>query len=268
VAVHVRGPRLDGSRLAVLLFPTLAASGVLFAQLAEGVAGSGAVVHVDNTIAVWLHAHATGFATGVLSEVTRLGGADFLLGVTFVAVVALLLRRRIAHAALMAAALAGGELLNWMLKAAFERPRPEFTEPLANAAGFSFPSGHAMVSLTVYGALAFVIASRVESRRTRLLIVGSALALVLAIGFSRAYLGVHYVSDVLAGYSAGLAWLVICALGLLVAAWLRDRRDRSLEVSFLPSCGRAGAQREGAGTAPGQRLCVYRFAGPSSAAHP
>jgi membrane-associated phospholipid phosphatase len=224
---QARPPNPEGSRLAALLFPMLAVSSMLFAQLAEGVAGGGAIVHLDSAVAVWLHTHATGLATGVMSAVTRLGGADVLLAVTLVAVLALLLRRRVAHAALMAAALAGGEALNWALKAAFERPRPAFSDPLATAAGFSFPSGHAMVSLTVYGALAFVIAAGVKSHRTQALVVGSALALVLAIGFSRVYLGVHYVSDVLAGFSAGLAWLILCALVLLAAAWLRDRRDRA-----------------------------------------
>jgi membrane-associated phospholipid phosphatase len=215
-----------GSPLAALVFPTLAASSMLFALLAESVAGGGAIVHLDSAVAMWFHTHATGLATGVMSAVTWLGGAEVLLAVTLVAALVLLLRRRVAHAALIAAALGGGEALNWALKAAFERPRPAFSEPLATAAGFSFPSGHAMVSMTVYGALAYVIATRVKSVRTRLLIVGSALALVLAIGFSRVYLGVHYVSDVLAGFSAGLVWLMCCVLVLLGVAWLRDRRNR------------------------------------------
>jgi membrane-associated phospholipid phosphatase len=211
----------EGWPPAVLLLTTLAASGLLFSQVAEGVTGGGAIVHLDGAVASWLHTHTTGLATGVLSMVTQLGGAEVLLAVTLVASLALVLRRRVAHAALMVAALAGGEALNWALKAAFERPRPEFAEPLATAAGFSFPSGHAMVSLTVYGALAFVIARGVESWRIRLLVLVSAVALVLAIGFSRVYLGVHYPSDVLAGYSAGLVWLMLCALVLLGVAWRR-----------------------------------------------
>jgi membrane-associated phospholipid phosphatase len=201
----------------------LAASSLMFAWLAMGVEGGGPVVGVDNAVAAWLHAHASGFATGVLSTVTQLGGASVLLAITVLAVLALLLRRRLAHAALMGAALAGGELLNMALKAAFERPRPQFSDPLATAAGFSFPSGHAMVSLTVYGALAFVVAAGLGSRRARVAVLGSALALVIAIGLSRVYLGVHYVSDVVAAYCAGLAWLMLCTLGLLGAASLRER---------------------------------------------
>jgi membrane-associated phospholipid phosphatase len=186
---------------------------------------SGQLVSLDGAVAVWLHTNATGLVTVLLSGVTRLGGAQVLLAVTLSAAFVLLLRRRVAHAALMGAALGGAEALNLTLKAAFERPRPSFSEPLATAAGFSFPSGHAMVSLTVYGALAFVIAAHASTRRERILVVGSALALVLAIGFSRVYLGVHYASDVLAAYCAGLAWLALCGLTLCL---LRLRRTGPL----------------------------------------
>jgi membrane-associated phospholipid phosphatase len=75
----------------------------------------------------------------------------------------------------MGAALTGGQALNWPLKAAFERPRPTFSDPLATATGFSFPSG-AMVSLTVYGALAFVTVASAGSRRAQLLALLSATA--------------------------------------------------------------------------------------------
>jgi membrane-associated phospholipid phosphatase len=205
---------------------TLAASVLLFSQLALAVTAGGPIVSLDGAVAVWLQSHATGFATDVLRAVTQLGGATFLLAVTIVAALVLLLKRRIAHAALMGAALVGGEGLNMALKAAFERPRPSFSEPLATAAGYSFPSGHAMVALAVYGALAFVIATSVKSRRAQVLIPVAAAVLVLAIGFSRLYLGVHYVSDVLAAYGAGLAWLTVCGLALLGASRLRAARSK------------------------------------------
>jgi membrane-associated phospholipid phosphatase len=205
------------SRLAAVLLATLSACLVAFGRLAEEMA-SGELGTADGAVVGWLHRHATDFATALLTAVTRLGDAQVLLVVTLIAAVALLLRRSVAHAALMGAALAGGEALNGALKAAFERPRPTFSDPLATAAGFSFPSGHAMISLTVYGALAFVIAASVRSRRAQLLVLISAALLILAIGFSRVYLGVHYASDVLAAYAAGLAWLTLCALTLLGAA--------------------------------------------------
>jgi membrane-associated phospholipid phosphatase len=216
-----------------LLLGMLATSIAAFSTLAEEVAGGEPIVRVDKVVTAWLHAHANGFATDVLSVVTQLGGARVLVPLTLVAVLVLVLRRRVAHAVLMGAALVGGEALNMGLKAAFERPRPHFSDPLATAGGFSFPSGHAMVSLTVYGALAFVIATSVKSRRARVLVFVSALGLVLAIGLSRVYLGVHYPSDVLAGYSAGLAWLMLCALGLLAASRTELARTRQPQ-SQLP----------------------------------
>src|SRR5688500_6510766 len=114
----------ESPRLLALLGGMLAASTVVFAQLAEEVAASEPPVPLDGAVSDWLHTNATGFATTVLSAVTWLGGAQLLLAITIVAVLALLVRRRVAHAALMGAALAGGEALNWGLKAAFERPRP------------------------------------------------------------------------------------------------------------------------------------------------
>ena len=210
-------PSRKRSRVAGLLVALLAASSALFSKLAEDVASGEPIVSLDGVVGGWLHAHASEFATALLSAVTQLGGPHALLAVALVAALALLIRRRVAHAMLVGAALAGGLGLNLALKAAFERPRPSFSHPLATAVGFSFPSGHAMVSLTVYGALAFVISATVSSRRERMVVLASGLALVLAIGFSRVYLGVHYLSDVLAAYSAGFAWLVLCLLALLGA---------------------------------------------------
>jgi membrane-associated phospholipid phosphatase len=232
MSTQVAAWRLDreGSRVTELLLALLAASVLAFSQLADAVANEGPIVSFDSTAAAWLHAHEFGVATTVLGAVTKLGGAQVLLVVTLVAALVLLLARRPAYAALMGAALAGGEGLNWALKAAFERPRPWFADPLASAGGFSFPSGHAMVSLTVYGALAFVVAASVGSRRARLRVFASAAALVLAIGFSRVYLGVHYVSDVLAAYSAGLAWLMLCALALRAGSARAARRSTGSAV--------------------------------------
>ena len=211
--------------MVALLLGTLAASTLLFSKLAEDVAAGEPIVSLDRTVALGLHTHSTDPATGLMSAVTQLGGTQALLTVTLAAVLALMAKRRLAHAALMAAALIGGQALNWALKASFERPRPSFSEPLATAAGYSFPSGHAMVSLTVYGALAFVVATSIKSRRARTAILASALTLILTIGFSRIYLGVHYVSDVLAAYAAGAAWLSVCAL-TAVSVERRDSNPR------------------------------------------
>lgn len=215
---------------AAWLFGVFAASILLFTKLAEDVADHEWIVPLDRGVAALLHAHASALLTSALTAVTTLGSALVLVPITIAAVLELIRRHRRAHAVLMGAALTGAEALNTTLKLAFARPRPSFADPLASAAGFSFPSGHAMVSLVVYGALAFVVSATVRSRRAKGLIVLSALMLILAIGFSRVYLGVHFPSDVLAGYSAGLAWLMVCCALTLIGTSRRRGRRASTEV--------------------------------------
>jgi membrane-associated phospholipid phosphatase len=185
----------------------------VFALLAHAYTTGDATVEVDIWLANVLHANATPSATAVLAAVTTLGSTPVLLLVAGTAAGYLAGRRRGGEAALLVVTLVGVQLLGWMLKAIFERPRPSFDDPVASAGWFSFPSGHAMSSIALYGALAYAFADRLYSARTRMAAVGGLVLLVAAIGFSRLYLGVHYLTDVLAGYSAGLAWLLL-AIGL------------------------------------------------------
>ena len=98
----------------------------------------------------------------------------------------------------------------FLLKFFFQRHRP-LTPLLSEAKGLSFPSGHAMMSLTFYGLLAYMAWKNVENVATRIILVGGLLLLILCIGLSRIYLRVHYASDVIAGFSLGIMWLVICS---------------------------------------------------------
>jgi len=98
--------------------------------------------------------------------------------------------------------------LNFLLKELFGRARPALWDYLVNAVHYSFPSGHAMVSTAVYGYIGYVLAK--EFPQWRRPILAATMALILSIGFSRLYLGVHWPTDVLAGYAAGLLWLIAC----------------------------------------------------------
>ena len=175
------------------------------------VAAGETIVHVDGRLAAALHAQATPAATTGFEVVTLLGSTAVLFAVTAVAAgyLARLGRRR--DASFLILVFAGAEALTWSLKAIFERPRPTFDDPIATASSFSFPSGHALVSLAVYGVLAYVLLESLRSRRTRAACLAAAAVVVTAIGFSRLYLGVHYLSDVLAGYAVALAWLLLIA---------------------------------------------------------
>jgi undecaprenyl-diphosphatase len=178
----------------------------VFLAIADEVPEKGAMVQNDVTIAAWLQTHGTERGEAIFSAVSRLG--DVALTVVLVVVVIWLIGRRDwIRLATLAVTSGGAVLLNHALKATFERTRPEFAAEFAPS-GWSFPSGHAMDSFVAYGLLAYWLWNSFP--RARSLVGLAAVSLVGAIGFSRVYLGVHFVSDVLAGYCAGLVWLTAC----------------------------------------------------------
>jgi undecaprenyl-diphosphatase len=163
------------------------------------------------------------------------------LGSLSLAVIAWLLKVK-SHRRLYAfvASMAGGAILNQLLKLYFHRARPE--SPLVMSHGYSFPSGHSMGSMLFFGSLAYVIFFTIERRHVLRIVAVLACALaVLAIGASRIYLGVHYFTDVVAGYAAGLCWMAVCFSG--VEAWVRwtDYRKSRHKAALKAAATRAGA---------------------------
>jgi membrane-associated phospholipid phosphatase len=211
-----------GARLEAFGLPLLAALLVLAASLwAFGAVAEDLLegnTRNDERLADWLHGSATDPFTDVFHGITWLGNFVTLLAVTLIAVAVLWRRRATTDAVFVLLAFVGGQVLSNGMKLGFRRERPFFADPLATESTYSFPSGHALVSLAVYGSIALVLARRVQTSG-RLLVLGVAGLLVAAIGFSRLYLGVHFLSDVLAGYAAGAAWLAL----LYVALELRSR---------------------------------------------
>jgi undecaprenyl-diphosphatase len=114
----------------------------------------------------------------------------------------------------------GGQLLNLTLKHAFARERPDTALHLVEVTSTSFPSGHSMASSIFYLTMGVLLARTAQRRREKAYFVGSAIMITFLIGFSRVYLGVHYPTDVLAGWSAGTAWAMVC---WFVADWLGRR---------------------------------------------
>jgi len=150
---------------------------------------------------------------GAMRDVTALGSAPVLL-IFVVAVAGALAARRQYHAlGFLLAASAGGILVNNLLKGLFARPRPDLALRLTDVRSLSFPSGHAMQSAIIYLTLAAFLARFVQARALKIYFVAFAFLLSLLIGVSRVYLGVHYPSDVLAGWCAGLAWALLCWMG-------------------------------------------------------
>ena len=161
-----------------------------------------------------------------VGDVTALGGYPVIgLAVGF-ALAALALARQRAAMLFLVAAIVGGSVLSTALKLAFVRGRPDLVEHLDRTFSSSFPSAHAMVSMLAWLTLAAVLARFVPGDRMRGLIVGGAVVLSVLIGASRVYLGVHWPSDVLAGWAAGLAWASGCWLVAHYATHRPRRIDR------------------------------------------
>ena len=164
-------------------------------------------------------------------DVTALGGETVL--VILVAVIAgfLAVQRHWLTMGLVLGGTISGSIAIGIAKALIGRPRPELTDHLVQVTSASFPSGHAANSAIIYLTIASLVVQIVEERRARIFILTVAALLVTAIGFSRIYLGVHWPSDVLAGWSFGTLWaLAWWALG----AWARVRRAG---VAVLPMAG-------------------------------
>lgn len=122
----------------------------------------------------------------------------------------------------MAICLAGGAVLSYLLKNLFHRARPDLFR-VVQETGFSFPSGHALATMCFYGMAAFLIMRTIASWRGRLTVMALVVIMGMAVGLSRIYLGVHYPTDVIAGYAAGSMWLAFC-ISLLMwweRAWVK-----------------------------------------------
>ncbi len=168
----------------------------------------------DDRLLEVVAAHRTALLTKVALQATMLGSGIVLVVLVLVGSSFLWLTRHRHSAYLLLASFFGAWLLNTLLKDVFERPRPEVVPHLATFATSSFPSGHAMSSMAAYGAIALLITRLEHGRRARLATWLLAALVILVIGASRIYLGVHYASDILGGYAAGLAWVAFAAAGM------------------------------------------------------
>ncbi len=130
-------------------------------------------------------------------------------------------RKHLWDAVLVPIALIGGIILNETLKYGFHRQRPGLHR-LVEVSGFSFPSGHSMMSFIFYGLMVYLVWVNFGGRALRLVVSVLLVLIILAVGISRIYLGVHYPSDVLAGFAAGGFWLVACILGLRGIRYYKD----------------------------------------------
>ena len=194
----------------------------VFGGISEDLITGDPLVLVDAIISEWLRTHAdSGFTRGM--QMVSALAATFVIGILSALIACILLWRRLWDALLgLALAVAGGVLLNILLKHLFGRARPGWADPLMALTDPGFPSGHTMMATILYGYVAVFLMSRIASWRWRLLIATVTILLVLAVALSRMYLGAHYLSDVLGAMAAGTAWLAFCLT--VVEKWHRQRR--------------------------------------------
>jgi membrane protein DedA with SNARE-associated domain/membrane-associated phospholipid phosphatase len=185
----------------------------LFGGVAQDVIAHDPLVRFDQSLATTLHSWATPTATTMFVLISDLG-EPVVLVLGIVVAVFYGWRRQWLYLGTWLVALGGGEVLNLLIKHLVARPRPVFAQPLIPESGYGFPSGHAVLSLIAYGLLAYFAFLGLRTWRARSAIICAATVLVLIIGFSRLYLGVHYFSDVAGGYAAGGVWLSTCITGM------------------------------------------------------
>jgi undecaprenyl-diphosphatase len=215
-------PLLLTIRVAGLLLAALALW--LFATIADEILDKESFTF-DKQILLTLRELHTPLLDKVMLGFTYMGQPVVLLAICVVLGIVLLSLGERSQATILVIAAAGAAVLNNLLKYIFGRARPLLWERVVDVGQYSFPSGHAMISMVVYGIIGYLLSSKFP--QWRLLIISLTLVLVTGIGLSRLYLGVHWPTDVVAGYAAGLVWLLTCIFSMQV--W-QDRRVVAQEL--------------------------------------
>lgn len=224
---HAGSPGKYGPVVVVMALGAVAASvaAFLFVTLAEQIERTTSwVSRSDMAIHTWfLSEHSPGLTT-LFTTATKIGGTIGLGSLMALVAGTLIARKERASAVFVLVTGAAGALLNLGLKAIYARMRPDSVAALTSADWYSFPSGHAMDSFIVFGTLAYIALRQPWPWVTKSASVALAATLVLVISVSRVYLGVHWASDIIGGWSAGIAWLFFAVLAFEMQLRQRARR--------------------------------------------
>lgn len=187
---------------------------ITFSRLAKSIMANEPLAGMD----YWVNENILYFRTPLVNTImiiiTQLGNQVFILICSAIIIFYMFLKGKIDIVISYITAIIGGGILNFILKIAIQRERPISETTLIEVAGFSFPSGHAMLSVIFYGMITYLLIREVKSLKLDLFIVLLAIFIIFLIGFTRIYLQVHYLSDVIAGYIGGLFWLTINVISL------------------------------------------------------
>ncbi len=216
---------------------------VIFVRLFDFVTDTGhRVLPFDSDLLLWMSRHRSPPLNELGEWLAHLGSPPVIVGIGLAGAIVGAVWRKVRGAAwTLPIAIFGSGIIIQTVKLIVQRPRPAAVphgfQPLLHETGYSFPSGHSLIAMTVYGLLGYFALHLVTRPWARLTVRILTVLLVFAIGASRVYVGVHYPTDVLAGWTAGVPWLITC-LGL--HELLTRRWPRSGEPVLMPKTGRAG----------------------------
>jgi undecaprenyl-diphosphatase len=206
-----------GLHLTVSIIVLIAATW-LFAAIAEDVVTGDRIIILDARFSGWLHTHGSSTLTKFMLLVSYVHRTLPVLVATAVICLYLWIRGLRFWVLTFVISVGGGSLLNVLLKFIFHRPRPYFGNPLLILKTYSFPSGHTLMAAVFYGTLCALVVSRTKNGKWRVAAVAGAMTLIALVGFSRIYLGAHYLSDVVAAMLEGIAWLTLSIVTLRLSA--------------------------------------------------
>jgi len=207
-----------------------------FGGITQDVVGHNEAALLDPHITAWAVAHRTGWLTSVMKVVTWLGSAAVIIPLAAIVGVYFVLRRhRWQPLALLAAALAGAIGLYNIIKPLVGRPRPPPPIWIGHFSGAAFPSGHATQSVACYATLAVILGTG-RSARAKTVLWSTAALVALAVGASRVYLGAHWLTDVLGGYTLGASWVAAVIIFMTTASSPRTGEAKLAD----PGSGRGG----------------------------
>ena len=212
-------------RIAVLLVVGLVGVGILLVLLAEfhEEIADPFSMNLDLHIQSVVHGYTSPGMTRMMVDLSAMGSPGFLFPFSALLAALFLLQRRFRDAGVFVTAMVGARILIGVLKLYFHRARPDVPWALAAENSFAFPSGHSIVAVVLYGTLLYLRVTQLRRTWQRVAVSAVVAGLILGVGLSRIYLGVHYPSDVVAGYLVGCSWLAT----VMLAEWGVRRMERT-----------------------------------------
>jgi membrane-associated phospholipid phosphatase len=197
---------------------------LLLGEISEDIINHEPLIMADAQLSTWLHIHRSAPWVRTLWIVTSLHSTLAVSSVALIIGLYLVWRKQPYWLVAVWLSVFGGMLLNKLLKFAFHRARPHFDDPILTLTSYSFPSGHTMMATVLYGVLAAYFVASTKQSTLRVLIILLASLMILLVGFSRIYLGAHYLSDVVGAMAEGLAWLSLSLIAVYSVWRKRHRR--------------------------------------------